>query len=86
MKKTIECPLLGKEVKDKITGFKGIATSVHGYLTGCTQYGVQPPVDEKGVVPASQWFDDGRLEVVGPGVTEEEIKGSEDGCDFREHP
>jgi hypothetical protein len=34
--------LLGKKVKDKITGFEGIATSKHIYLTGCNQYAVQP--------------------------------------------
>jgi hypothetical protein len=86
MKQSIECPLLGKEVKDKVTGFSGIAVSVHGYITGCTQYGVQPKVDGKGEIPKMNWIDEGRLIVTGDGISAEEVQGTEDGCCFREHP
>ena len=34
---------LGSEVKDKITGFKGIIRGRSQYLTGCNTYGVQHP-------------------------------------------
>lgn len=29
---------LGATLKDKITGFEGIATGVASYITGCDQY------------------------------------------------
>jgi hypothetical protein len=32
---------LGSEVKDKITGFKGIIRGRSHYLTGCNTYGIQ---------------------------------------------
>jgi len=32
---------LGSEVKDKITGFKGIIRGRSDYLTGCNTYGIQ---------------------------------------------
>lgn len=78
--------LLGKKVKDKITGFEGIATSKHIYLTGCNQFGVQPQVDEKGKVPDKGYFDEGRLEVTGEGVKPKDVKVDDSGCDNREHP
>lgn len=79
-------PLLGKEVEDKITGFKGIATSKHIYLTGCNQFGVQPKIDKDGKVPDIKYFDEGRLKVIGEGINAIEVIGEENGCDFREHP
>ena len=33
---------LGEKVKDKVTGFVGIATSRVDYLNGCVQYGITP--------------------------------------------
>jgi hypothetical protein len=78
--------LLGKQVKDKITDFEGIATSKHIYLTGCNQYGIQPKVDKDGKVPSISYFDEGRLEVIGEGISAESVKSEENGCDFREHP
>ncbi len=29
---------LGDEVKDKMSGFKGIVTGIHTYIHGCTRY------------------------------------------------
>jgi hypothetical protein len=78
--------ILGKKVKDKITGFEGIATSKHIYITGCNQYGVQPSIDKDGKIPDPKWFDEGRLEIIGPGITSAEVKSDGNGCDFREHP
>lgn len=59
---------LGKEVKDTVTGFKGIVTSRTEYLTGCARYGVQPKVNKEGVVPDARFFDENQLEVIGKGV------------------
>ena len=79
-------PLLGKQVKDKITDFEGIATSKHIYLTGCNQFGVQPKVDKDGKVPEIRYFDEARLEITGEGINAIDVTGVENGCDFREHP
>ena len=77
---------LGKKAKDKITGFEGIITSKHIYLTGCNQYGIQPPIDKDGKVPDKGYFDEGRIEIIGDGIRAESVSADENGCDFREHP
>ena len=53
---------LGTEVKDRITGFEGIATSRVEYLTGCTQIGIPSPVDKDGKVPEIVYLDESRLD------------------------
>ena len=73
-------------MQDKITGFRGIATSKHIYLTGCSQYGLQPPMNTDGKVPDKVYFDEGRLEVVGEGFKKEDVAAAENGCDDRERP
>ena len=57
--------LLGKTVKDKVTGFTGVATSYVQYMTGCNQYSVMPKVGEDGKLPEGHWFDEQRLVAVG---------------------
>ena len=54
---------LGDEVKDTITGFKGIAVSRHEYLQGCTRYTVQPKT-VKNVLPKPMGFDEPDLIVI----------------------
>lgn len=61
---------LGAQVKDKVTGFQGVATGLVTYISGCIQVLVQPPVDEKGAAREAQWFDEQRLEQVGTTVIE----------------
>jgi len=78
--------LLGKLAKDKITGFEGIITSKHIYLTGCNQYGLQPKIDKDGKIPDKNYFDEGRIEIIGDGISSESVMAQENGCDFREHP
>jgi hypothetical protein len=56
--------LLGKKVKDKVSGFTGIVTGRHEFLAGCTRYSVQPEVDKDGKLPEVQTFDDPQLEIV----------------------
>lgn len=77
--------MLGKKLKDKITGFEGIAVAHCKYLTGCDQYGLQPPLRD-GKIEPSQWFDEGRLEVVGEGVTAESVAGPKNGGPNRDAP
>lgn len=78
---------VGKEVRDKITGFQGICTGHAKYLYGCDQYNIVPKSKaEDGKLGDSYWFDEGRLEVVGPGVSAEEVKGQKPGGPNREAP
>lgn len=67
---------LGKQARDKITGFEGIITGKCYYLTGCHQYGIAAKVQD-GKIPDTQWFDQKRIEITGPGVTETEVKSEE---------
>ncbi len=54
----------GNEVKDKITGFKGIIIGKVEYITGCDQYLIQPKCKKDGIKPEAVWFDVDRLQVV----------------------
>jgi hypothetical protein len=55
---------LGQTLKDKVTGFTGIATAKVEYLSGCVQFGLQPEIDKEGKVPDAAFFDFQRLEIV----------------------
>lgn len=68
-----------------ITGFEGIIVSEHQYLTGCTQYGLQPKIKEDGSLPDAKYFDATRIHVSGFPV---DIPGTEQdpGCDNRPRP
>jgi hypothetical protein len=56
-------PALGFQVRDKLTGFKGLVTGVVEFLTGCRQFLVQPKM-RKGEFVESRYFDEDRLEVL----------------------
>ena len=57
--------LLGLKVKDKVTGFKGVVTSVCFDLYGCIQACIQPEaLDPTGKAPDSGWADISRLEIL----------------------
>ncbi len=60
---------LGQKVRDRVTGFEGIATSRVEYLNGCVQYCVKPKTREDGKMPEGEYIDDAQLEVIGKGVT-----------------
>ncbi len=78
---------LGRTGKDKITGFEGVITSKHFYLTGCAQYGLQPKIDKDGKVPDKNYFDEGRVEILEEKqITAESVQTEAKGCDFRERP
>lgn len=51
---------LGERVKDRITGYVGIATARGEHLDGTVRYGVEALVN--GAV-AVEWFDEKRLDV-----------------------
>jgi hypothetical protein len=76
----------GKKAKDKVTGFTGIITSKHSYMSGCDQYGIQPLIDKSGKLRDIKYFDEGRIEIIGFHIDPESVKVKENGCDYREHP
>jgi len=53
---------LGEILKDKITGFQGVAMARTEYFTDCTHYGLAAQkVKDDGTVQDWQWFDETRL-------------------------
>jgi hypothetical protein len=55
---------LGDEVKDNVTGFKGIVVAKTNYIHGCTRVQVQPKVGKDGKVPDACTFDEPALVVL----------------------
>ena len=56
--------MLGKTVKDKVTGFQGVATAKVEYINGCVQYCVKPKMTEEGKMPDGEYIDVQQLEMV----------------------
>jgi len=79
---------LGKKAKDKITLFEGIIVGRAEHLFGCATYGLAPQSydKEKQKRGETEWFDEGRLEIIGDGITREEVSTEIPGCDYRDHP
>jgi len=57
--------IMGLPVRDKVTKFRGIASSVCYDLYGCIQVCITPEVDQAGKRGDQVWFDVTRLEVLG---------------------
>lgn len=56
---------LGQKVKDLVTGFEGVAASIHTYMHGCRRIGVEPThTDEKGKPIEVRLFDEHRVEII----------------------
>jgi hypothetical protein len=55
--------LLGRTVRDKLTGFTGVVTGYIYYMTGCNQVLATPKASPTGDLGDSKWFDVQRLEV-----------------------
>lgn len=64
---------LGDQVRDKVTGFKGIVTGQAQYLTGCKQVMVTPRVGDDGKYVDACWLDVDRVEMIGKGVVKIDI-------------
>ena len=74
---------LGSELKDKITGFQGVATGMSTYITGCDVYLIQPPVNKEGNHVEGRWLDVGRLELIKKkAVKLADVQGDENGADI----
>lgn len=61
--------LLGYRVRDRVTGFTGVITSISFDLYGCIQAVVNPGLDKDGKPQDQHWFDVNRLQLAeGPPV------------------
>lgn len=76
---------LGQKACDKITGFEGILTGRAQYLFGCDQYCIAPPAKD-GKINDSQWFDEGRIAVIGASVKPEDVQVDKPGGPNRDCP
>lgn len=74
---------LGKQARDKITGFKGIIVGRSEFIFGCNRYGLSPKVGKDGRYMESEWFDEGRIVIIGKGVSPETVKVKKPGADGR---
>jgi len=59
---------LGDSVRDKITGFEGVAVARVVHLYGCVRVHVQPRELKEGKPAESEWLDEEGLEVLQKGV------------------
>lgn len=74
---------LGVKAKDKITGWEGIVVSQLICLFGCNQWGITgQTMDKEGKRPNTEYFDEGRIEWTGVGITAEEVAGQKPGADY----
>lgn len=71
----------GDEVIEKITGFKGVITGTCFYLTGCNQYLITAKAKDGSKEPIAIWYDEGRIDYIKKGVSEDDVKGKDNGCD-----
>ena len=55
---------LGDILKDRITGYKGVAISRTQWLNGCVRYDLQAQELHEGKPVASVWFDEEQLFLV----------------------
>lgn len=65
--------MMGKEVKDIVTGFSGVITGKSTWLFGCNQYCVSPKISEDGGIKAGEWFDEGRIQIIGEGIRPQQV-------------
>jgi hypothetical protein len=56
--------MLGLKVEDKVTGFKGVVSTVTFDLYGCVQVVINPGVGKDGKLGEQCWFDIARLKVL----------------------
>jgi hypothetical protein len=56
--------LLGFRAEDRVTGFKGIISSISFDLYGCVQALINPGIDDNGKLRDSAWFDTNRIELL----------------------
>lgn len=67
----------GKRCRDKVTGIEGVCITCLSTLFSADQYELEW-LDEKGKRD-SDWFDEGRLEIISEGVDPEDVASSKPG-------
>ncbi|SHM05027.1 hypothetical protein SAMN05216428_11275 [Nitrosospira sp. Nsp11] len=76
---------LGQQGRDKVTGYEGIIIGRAQYLMGCDQYSLAAPVRD-GKISPSEWFDEGRIEIIGPGISAVSVSTTKPGGPNRDAP
>lgn len=66
--------MMGKEVEDIVTGFKGIVTGKITWLFGCNQYNIMSKSKDGSPKGEEIWVDEGRLKVLGNGIRPQEVQ------------
>ena len=66
---------LGKKARDKVTGMTGIIVGKLIYLYGCNQYGLAPECKKGETTKNTSWLDEGRVKIIGKGITKRSVKG-----------
>jgi len=81
---------LGDKVRDRVTGYEGIATSKTEFLNGCIQIEVTPKLKKGAAIKPEETFgigiDLGQLERVSEGINKKPIKKSTNGGPMRMVP
>ena len=77
---------LGKLGQDQITLLKGIIVARAQHLFGCNTYGIAPMATKEGKRLDTEWFDEGRIKIIGKGISPSKVKGAEPGSEYRDHP
>lgn len=57
---------LGDRIRDRITGFEGVAVSRTEWMNGCVRFAIQPTELKDGKPIGAEWFDEGQVELVVP--------------------
>ncbi|MNO86155.1 hypothetical protein D3C76_775460 [compost metagenome] len=60
----VHLSLLGLRVRDRVSGFTGVCTSVCFDLYGCIQGIINPGLQADGKLGEQSWFDVNRLEIL----------------------
>ena len=77
---------LGQKVKDKVTGFTGIAVAKTEYLNGCIQLLVRPKKGKDQKYPDGVYIDIEELDVVDKGSILKTNPRKEPSGGLRQHP
>jgi len=79
MQDTFKYPL-GSKARCIVDGFTGVLVAATRYLSGCNRYMLQAE-SRDGKPGETYWCDEPQLEIVGPGVKVENVRGVVSGGD-----
>lgn len=66
---------LGDKVRDRMSGFSGIAVARHDFLYGCARISIQPEkLGKDGKVQEAQAFDEPQIELIKPAAFKTHIE------------